>query len=209
MSAWEKTVEKVNTVIFDLGRVLVRIHTGGEKFGRLMSAMGIEPEHAFGIYWHERELRQHMTGEIFSADFYRLARERYNLPHSYREFVEAWCDIFQPYPEMEEIFARVEKKHRVGILSDTDPLHWNYIINENPWLGRVEKPTLSFQVGFLKPHPAMFEAAADNCRRRKEECLFIDDVQENVDGARYNGMQAISFSGPEKLERDLARLGIL
>ena len=112
-------------------------------------------------------------------------------------------------PGMEELFREVAGRYRVGILSDTDPLHWHAIRTMMPWLEAVERPTLSYEVGYLKPHPEMFTAAARNCGSAKEQCLFIDDLAGNVDGARYFGMQALIFNGQEKLRRDLHQVKVL
>ncbi len=200
-------MNKITTIIFDLGRVLVNVQ-GGEKFARLMQAMGIEPENAFNTFWYEAELRQFMTGELDAPSFYQMAKDRFSLPHSFEEFADGWCDLFSPYPGMEEIFNQMAEKYTVGILSDTDPLHWQRISAQYPWLERANT-TFSFEVGYLKPHPAMFDAAAKKCGKQVAECLFIDDKQDNVDGARYRGMPALPFQGPEKLIKALNGLGLL
>ena len=199
----------INTVIFDLGRVLVSIDTKGEKFGRLMQSVGIPAEDAFEKFWYLSEVRQHMTGEIDSREFYQLAVDRFNLSFSYDDFAEGWCDLFHPIPAMKDLFHEIAARYRVGLLSDTDPLHWEKLCRLMPWLLEIENPTLSFNVGYLKPHPKMFAAAAANCGRAKEECLFIDDRLENVDGARYCGMPALHFTSVEKLRRDLTGLQLL
>lgn len=199
----------ISTVIFDLGRVLVRISTDGEKFGGLMRAMGIEPSEAFDRFWYASEVRMHMTGEMDPVEFFHAARDRFGLKYTYEDFIDAWCDLFQPMPGMEALFHRVAERYRVGILSDTDPLHWVYIRNMMPWLSAVEKPTLSYNVGYLKPHPKMYEAAAENSEAKKECCLFIDDLIANVDGARYSGMPALLFHDAERLARDLTGLRLI
>ncbi len=204
-------MRKINTVIFDLGRVLIRIDTGGEKFGRLMRALGIPPEKAFEKYWYRREVRQHMTGDISSREFFEIARTGMDdmLRYDYEQFVEGWNDLFSPMPGMEQLFAEVARRHQVGVLSDTDPLHWGKALEILPYLRRVEKPTVSFEVKYLKPHPEMYLAAAANYQRPRDECLFIDDRQENVDGARMTGMPGLLFLNPEKLRKDLGGLGVL
>ena len=199
----------IKTVVFDLGRVLVTIDATGDKFVRLMRAAGIPPAEAFDKFWFTAEVRQFMTGEIDSHDFYHAAVERIGLDWSYEEFAEAWCDLFHPRPEMETLFKEVAARYRVGLLSDTDPLHWMAVRKLLPWLDMIEKPTLSFEVGCLKPHPRMFAAAAADNGCAKEECLFIDDLRENVDGARYSGMPALLFSGADKLRRVLRKLRVL
>lgn len=199
----------ITTIIFDLGRVLVGIDTSGEKFTRLMRAAGLTDPAVFDTFWRLDEVCRHMTGEIDSREFHRQASARFGADVSYEDFEEAWCDIFHPLPEMKTVFDELAGRYTVGLLSDTDPLHWNTIRAMLPWLSAIKTPTLSFEVGCLKPHPKMFGTAAANCGRTKEECLFIDDRAENVDGARSFGMQSLQFTTPEKLRNDLAGLKLL
>jgi FMN phosphatase YigB (HAD superfamily) len=199
----------ITTIIFDIGRVLVRIHANGEKFGALMRAIGIDPHGAMDRYWYTEEVQRHMTGELGPGDFHRAVTERFGLDYDFASFAEAWCDIFQPMPGMAELFGELSRRYAVGLLSDTDPIHWEYLRGELPLLQAVAKPTLSFEVGCLKPHPVMFETAAANSGASKSQCLFIDDILANVDGARYSGMQGLRFVNPEKLHKDLAGLGVL
>lgn len=199
----------ISTIIFDLGRVVVRINPRREKFSALMQSMGMDPEEAFDKFWFANEVRQHMTGEMPPETFYQIVKDRFGLDLTYDQFVEAWCDLFTPMPGMRELFEELSENYCLGILSDTDPLHWLKIKGMLPWLSLAGKPTLSFNVGLLKPHPDMFTTAATNCGKRKDECLFIDDLQANVDGARFFGMPAVQFTGIDKLRRDLTGLRIL
>lgn len=202
-------MDNITAVIFDLGRVLVGIHSNGDKFGSLMRAMGIPPGEAFDRYRYTPEVQRHMTGELTSEEFHRAITGRFGFEYDFTAFKAAWCDIFQPQPGMEELFGELSSRYPVGLLSDTDPIHWEHLQAAVPWLRAVEKPTLSFEVGYLKPHPAMFEAAAANCGKAKAECLFIDDILANVDGARYSGMPGLRFDGVEKLRKILIGLQVL
>lgn len=58
------------------------------------------------------------------------------------------------------------------------------------WAGRV---LISAEMGLAKPDPAIFTAAAEIMSVRPEEVLFLDDLLENVEGARSTGMAAIQF----------------
>lgn len=198
----------VDTVIFDVGRVLTGIRCG-EKFNSLMRRLGVDPDDAFSRYWHTPEVRGHMTGKIGSREFYGLVRERFDLSLAFADFAEAWSDIFIPMPGMAELFAAVAARRPPGILSDTDPLHWARLRALYPWLDRAPRPTLSFEVGRLKPHPAMYAAAAADSGREAGRCLFIDDVRENVDAARACGMRAILFVDADRVRADLSALQLL
>ena len=64
-------------------------------------------------------------------------------------------------------------------------------------------------LGVTKPDPAAFLAAADRLGVAPERCLFIDDVQANVDGAAAVGMRAERFKDPEQLRTTLEAVGLL
>ena len=200
---------EIKAVTFDLGRVMVRLDTSGEKFGGLMRAVGAEPDKALGTFWNTEEVQAFMTGKLFPADFHLAVRRRYGITHTFPEFAEAWCDLFSPMPGMADLFTAVSQRCGIGILSDTDPLHWDRIRLVSPCVEIAARPTLSHLVGSLKPHPDMYRAAVDNAGVPAEHCLFIDDLQKNVDGARESGLEAVRFEGAEKLARDLAEMEII
>lgn len=43
----------------------------------------------------------------------------------------------------------------------------------------------------------------------KEECLFTDDKQVNIDGAKAAGMSAILFSDARQFEEELKKYGVM
>jgi len=67
----------------------------------------------------------------------------------------------------------------------------------------------SCYTGVRKPDPAAYRRALDILGGPAERVLFIDDRQQNVDGAAAAGMRAIRFSGAEALRSELAGLGVL
>ncbi|MCD8349814.1 MAG: HAD family phosphatase [Planctomycetaceae bacterium] len=199
----------ITTIIFDIGRTLVALHTQGETFGRLMQAIGVEPSQAMQTFWNAPEVLDHSTGKLDSPAFYRVVRERFHLEYDFESFKEAWCDIFEPIPSMDELFMELSGRYKVGLLSDTDPMHWERLKVLMPCLATVKKPTFSYTVGKLKPHLAMFQTAAVDCGSDVAECLFIDDLAANVSGARACGMHAVQFTSPEALRRELVGMRLL
>jgi FMN phosphatase YigB (HAD superfamily) len=45
-------------------------------------------------------------------------------------------------------------------------------------------------------------------QRSHDECVFIDDSQLNLQGARLCGMHAIHFKNATQLRQELQRLGV-
>jgi len=200
----------VKAVIFDLGRVLVDVKFRKES----LRFFGLPPEltdmklildNAF-----KNELfRRFNMGQLTPHEFYRAFCAEHGLEVSFDQFREIWCSVFAPMPEMEKLFYQVQARYRVGLLSDTDPIHWEYCRQHFPFLQTIPRPTLSFEIGALKPDPQCYITAAKNVDCRPEECLFIDDRPQNVEGAQKTGMQAVLFEGAAVLRRTLVRLKIL
>ena len=50
---------------------------------------------------------------------------------------------------------------------------------------------ISSEMGVRKPDPESFDYVLKDLKRQPHEILFFDDTQENVDGAKACGLQAI------------------
>ena len=60
----------------------------------------------------------------------------------------------------------------------------------------------------LKPDPRIYHWLLDHAEITAEECVFLDDVQRNVDGAKAVGMEAFVFTDAAKAREDLYSLGL-
>lgn len=199
----------VRAVIFDLGRVLVDVVITDEFRRRLgwQDAWSSTPGPRRGVF--ERLYVDFSTGRIDAREFHRRLSRRAEVDIGYQELIELWCSLLRPLDGAKRLFERVAERLPVGLLSDTDPVHWQFVLEHYPFLRRIEKPTLSFQTGYLKPDPRAYQAALNNCRFPAADCLFIDDKPQNAAGAAAAGMQAIVFEGVEKLEAQLSALEVL
>jgi epoxide hydrolase-like predicted phosphatase len=57
---------------------------------------------------------------------------------------------------------------------------------------------ISGEVGLHKPDPAIFHMGAERIGVPVEECVFVDDLRENCDGAEAVGMTAVLHRGAER-----------
>jgi putative hydrolase of the HAD superfamily len=67
----------------------------------------------------------------------------------------------------------------------------------------------SCYVGLRKPHVEIYRRAIDILGTPSDRILFIDDRQENVDGALQAGMRGIRFEGEQPLREQLKELRVL
>ena len=67
---------------------------------------------------------------------------------------------------------------------------------------------LSHTVKLIKPDPAIYQCLTDRYGLKPEECVFIDDLAENVEAAKRCGWQGIVFTGKENADKALEALTV-
>ncbi len=87
---------------------------------------------------------------------------------------------------------------------------WPEGLKVQPRLGEVFGTlVVSGQEGVMKPDARIFEILCERSGHAPEDCVFIDDGLQNVEGARAVGMDAIHFTSPQALDAALTERGLL
>ena len=60
-----------------------------------------------------------------------------------------------------------------------------------------------------KPEKEIYEIAMQRANANPQECLFIDDLLENIQAAKQIGIEGIHFLSSEQLKQELVHLGII
>lgn len=204
-----RTEPPVRAVIFDLGRVLIDVNFSRGLFRHLAGGDDSDDAELLQQMFADELFVAFSTGRLQPQELHRRIMQKYSIQLDYQGFCQEWCNIFSPLQGMENLLQQVAGKLPVGLLSDTDPLHWQYCLQNFPWLQKISRPTLSFEIGALKPARICYARAADNLATAAENCLFIDDKEENVLGARQAGMQAVRFRDVHQLEAFLKEREII
>ena len=95
---------------------------------------------------------------------------------------------------------------RVGMLSNMVPAwdrHWRKMVAPDELFEHV---VLSFEVGFRKPEPEMFNVAASCAGVSADRCILVDDLESNCDGARREGWKAIHFQDAAAAKSELLQI---
>jgi len=96
----------------------------------------------------------------------------------------------------------------VGALSNTIEEHVEHLTQMGAY--QPFRPVvLSCRVGHRKPEAPIYKLAAQQAGVNIKRCLLIDDLQDNLTGARAAGMQTHLFTGLTELRAELTRLKVL
>ena len=196
----------IKGIIFDLGRVLVGIDSRRGLPGHL----GLTEPDEIRQLTADPSFADYNCGRIRPEEFHRQVVQRFGLALSFTEFRDIWCDMFYLHEDMLALAGGLARDYRLGLLSDTDPLHWGHISRAYPVIPQLfSKPSLSYEIGALKPDPATYADAVRKIGLQPQECVFIDDLPGNIAGARAAGLHGIVFTGYDDLRAGLAALGVV
>ena len=65
---------------------------------------------------------------------------------------------------------------------------------------------ISSEEHLVKPEAGIYHRLYEKFGLKPEECIFADDKQENIEGARMTGMRGIVFENAAQYERELRRM---
>ncbi len=196
----------IKTIIFDLGNVIVPFEIDS-KSKSLQKLTKLNPADINEKVLLSEEISLFERGKISSRETFEFVRTTLESEMSYEDFVGNWNGIFKSETLLkEDLIADLSKNHRLLILSDTNEIHFEFIKRNFPVLTYFDDFVLSYEVGFLKPSEEIFQAAVEKAGCLAEECLFTDDIEKNVAGAKEYGINAIHFLSAEQFERELKNL---
>ena len=198
-------------VIFDIGRVLVRVDVGRAMKG-LAENIRLSPEEIWAAIEKDPRWADWQEGRISPADWHQHLNRKLSGSLRFEQFSQAWNSALDPQPIQDDrILGSIAKRGRLGLLSNTDPVHVAHLETTYSFFRYFppEARTYSCIVGASKPSPLIYREAVRRVNARPAETVFVDDVQENVDAARAMGMQAIHYQSPKGLISELQSLGLL
>lgn len=200
----------LRAIIFDYGMVL----TGPQDpaaHAELIRITGLPLEKFESYYWQDRHDYDagKLSGIAYWQKFVRdtgLNLTDGTIDELNRLDVRMWSTV---NPRMvawqEEIRQRGLKR---AILSNMGDSVRESIVVEHAWINTFDVLVWSYELGIIKPDPAIYLAAIEKLGVRPEEALFIDDREVNTAAARELGMKAITFSTADKLREDLIAAGL-
>jgi HAD superfamily hydrolase (TIGR01509 family) len=201
---------KLRAVIFDIGRVLIRVDIQRVKTS-LAQGLPLSPEELWSAIEKDPRWPDWQEGRMSPRDWHLHLSKRFNISLDFEQFKNVWNSALDPHPiHKTSLFAGLRKNYRLGLLSNTDPIHVEKLESTYDFFDYFPKAvrTYSCSVGASKPEPLIYRQALRACKVRAEEAVYIDDILDYVAAARRLGLTGIHFQSPTQLYGDLSEAGM-
>lgn len=200
--------EKIRAIIFDIGRVLVRIDVGRAMTG-LAESVALSPEELWSALERHPSWLDWQEGRLAPRDFYLSVTKRFGITLTFEQFTDIWNRVIHPQPILDAAFlAPLAKKYRLCLLSNTDPIHVAYMEANCDFMCFFPNRIYSCAVGASKPNPLIYRAALRACQVTAAAAIYIDDIPAYVEAAQRLGLAGIVFHSPDQLLSELQTLGV-
>jgi putative hydrolase of the HAD superfamily len=199
----------IRTVVSDLGRVVLWFDNN--IFLRKLADRAGKPleDVKAAVHGDLELLRRFDGGAVTPGGFYERVTGLVGADVSYEAFYEMYSDIFSLNAPAVDVLARVKAAgYKILLLSNTDPERFGFVRRRFAEVRLFDHYVLSYELKLLKPDPAIYLAAARLAGSLPQECVFIDDMEENVDGAVAAGLHGIHYLPETDLAAELRKLGL-
>lgn len=147
-------------------------------------------------------------GDLTPHEFYERAVGLLGARIGYDEFVSAFVDVFTRNQPVIDLYRRLKGRHRLILLSNTDPLRFGFVRERFPDILFFDDYVLSYEVRALKPGPEIYKEALRRAAGPPASCVFVDDMEENIAGAEALGLKTILYTPDADLAQQLLKLGM-
>lgn len=203
-----KKLNGIKFLIFDLGNVIYDIDYS-LTFNKLNSRLP-EKDHGLGKKFMVSDTHFNLEmGKISEATFRNGVRDYFKQDWEDAWIDEIWNALLVDIPsDRIELLLQLKQTYPLYLLSNTNSIHFKVVdqlfrkkLSDDEWPLLFDKLFLSHEMGFRKPSAEIYNEVVRQIGGKPGECLFFDDLQENLMGAEKVGMKTFLIDSPNALIR--------
>jgi len=163
-----------------------------DSFAAFLRSEGLEPDRIKNLFRRDpdalADLRGLEMGEITEDEFEKKFGQRLGLKDP-EGLIDSMFAGMQPD---EQMVAACRRIRAAGLLTGLVSNSWSTSHYDRDLLGELfDTAVISAEVHMHKPQPEIYRLAADRLGVQPRECIFVDDLRENCEGAEAVGMTAV------------------
>ena len=201
----------INTLIFDLGNVLVNFnhHQAAERIAPFTKK---GPDEIYRLFFDSAITREFEEGKVSPEAFFSTVKEMLGALISFEEFIPIWNEIFFLAAENEQVLALVRalKPHyTTALLSNINVLHYQHLRKNFPIFDPFHAVFTSFELGYVKPASEIYQKVLTALGSAPANTFYTDDREELIESSLKLGIRGFVFKGFAHLKEDLRSSGVV
>jgi epoxide hydrolase-like predicted phosphatase len=196
-------IRGVPAVVLDIGGVLETTPSLGtvEKWEMAFGLLPGQMAERAGEVWEAGAV-----GSISEDDVHRRLGEVLGVDRARVDgfMAEMWEEYLgTPNVELIDWFRDLRPRYRTGIISNSFVGAREREQERYGFADLTDVIVYSHEVGVAKPDPRIYRLACERLAVAPEDTIFLDDVEENVEGASAVGIRAILFTDTRQAIADV------
>ena len=125
-----------------------------------------------------------------------------------RNTMQSYCKMFNPLQDFCKTFIAMQDTidllpkikefgHGLYFLSNMHDETRNYLLENHDYFDMFDGGVFSCDVKVIKPSPEIYRYFLQKYKLNPIECVFFDDMEENVTAAEKEGMKGVLFTTAE------------
>lgn len=198
----------IKNIIFDMGQVLIHFNVAdiSQKAGVPDAELTLFIQEVFhSVEWVQLDRGILSFEDAVSSIKRRLPAE---LHGSLEKIIFSWWEWYlMPMEGMEELIGEFKAKgYGIYLLSNATEKCRGYF-DKIPGSQYFDGKIISAEWKLLKPEHEIYETLFQEYHLKPEECLFVDDLNINIEAALKAGMSGVLFRGnADRLRQELGSI---
>ena len=109
---------------------------------------------------------------------------------------------------MIELIDQLRDGYQIGLVTNSPQGLVRKILQINNIERYFDEIVISGEIGLIKPDPKIFKVALKKLNLSATEVVFVDDLENYLEGAKQAGIPGILFTDIDQLKSDLRKAGV-
>lgn len=197
--------KKIKAVIFDMGGVLLRTANTSAR-DTIAERFGVTRQELEAVVFSGESSIRSEQGKLSDVEHWQTVMRHFGQP------VVDHISLYNEYFSGDFIDQRLlcfaaslKPQYKLGLLSNAWENARPLLSERFDFLDIFDHSIFSYEVKSRKPDPVIYHAILEMMDVQPQEAIFIDDLQENVEGAKAAGMYALRFKDTDQVIQALTQ----
>ena len=181
----------IKNIVLDIGGII--LDDGKENLRKYLQVSKEETEKLYKIVYGSKGFRQYLLGYI---NLEKCMNSVISENSEYKDYIEKMLlksnlkDIVPIKFDVLQVIRKLKERYKIYFLSNITKETYEYI---EEILNEFDGGIYSFKVHLCKPNQEIYKKLLYTYNLKKEESIFFDDRQRNVDIGNKLGIKSIKF----------------